>query len=440
MKKFQTLLPMGKALFIVVLVISVLIMATAFMSGCSNSSSDDSSEDPSDGASPKAGDKLTMGYNYEGTTIHEITYKVWQIDDNGDLTEYQSGDRYLTLFDEEKFHDEKFKKDIMESKWHRELTSLTPDYMENFLKFEWHDYADKRGFSSRSVDEFLGLLRNDCNGEINSFFSLLDNSVMPLDRYVEILKELRAFYGNDTTGLMMFTILLDLMKINLDQFDTLLTENNITLTQFLEKLTSLNYGIRDLIDDYISNEWQSNSEFISHIMNKNVATKESAGIAIANMVWDIIKNGVPVTQVQGAVTSVLSAKDTDTINYTGGTDIETPVHETWVKNLFGCKLTSVIFKGKGVNQATNKGFYGSWIPNLYVDFTECFAGFTWSIDGSATVTNVVNTGGDYTDAANPPNPRVDVIIRISQHGWFQNFTYSYTMRALGKGTWTLTPN
>lgn len=165
----------------------------------------------------------------------------------------------------------------------------------------------------------------------------------------------------------------------------------------------------------------------------------STAVAAAKLAWDIIKEGKAVGKSEDAKSAVLSAADMDPLNYEGAKEGKSGTY-TWEVNdsvtIFG-KINYVTIKlrteGKygATPRADSKAPKGHYLPDVYVNVTQCSVNFPCSASGSANLSNPSNIGrGDI-------NTEVKVHAKLNA-GWFaQHFGITVGFQATGTGGFRL---
>ena len=105
---------------------------------------------------------------------------------------------------------------------------------------------------------------------------------------------------------------------------------------------------------------------------------------ITKFAWDILKASRPITQVQGAFTSVLSAADPNWEHYSRAVEFTSPQFSFEGKNLFKKTMFKTKFKVQGTYRAAYDGNVkevsrGQYLPTIFFNFQEAYAAATWSL-------------------------------------------------------------
>lgn len=160
------------------------------------------------------------------------------------------------------------------------------------------------------------------------------------------------------------------------------------------------------------------------------AAPAASGLEVAKFAWDIIKASKPVTQAQGAFTSVLASADAQWDHYAGAKEFKSPKFDWHGSNLFGMTL----FRAKHILRGTFKAAYagsladvpkGEYLPLVYFDIPEAFAAITWSLSGSGQASRPSNMGTDKVV------PMIYVAASFTAGGWFQSFTKTFSYKVRG---------
>lgn len=156
--------------------------------------------------------------------------------------------------------------------------------------------------------------------------------------------------------------------------------------------------------------------------------KKPSGLDVAKFAWDVIKDGKPKTDIQGAYTSVLAEEDKSPLNYAYAQDDSTSNVSFRLENLFGMALVEASYKGECTYAAVHSIYGGRYLPNVHFKVNKSYAFWSWNLDVSAQVSNVSNKGS-FED----PDPVIDMEVNLRAGSLLQDFTRSTTFRA--RGTW-----
>lgn len=166
---------------------------------------------------------------------------------------------------------------------------------------------------------------------------------------------------------------------------------------------------------------------------------ENNALAAAKLVWDIIKDNKAVGKSADAKSSVLSAAATDPLDYENARDGASGTY-TWEVNdaltIFG-KINYVTIKvrAEGKYAATpvagSKAPAGHYLPDVYVNVTQCTVNFPCSASGSANLSNPANIGRGEVDT------EIRVHAKLTASWLLQHFGITVGFRATGSGGFRL---
>ena len=150
------------------------------------------------------------------------------------------------------------------------------------------------------------------------------------------------------------------------------------------------------------------------------------GLAIGKKVWDFLRENVAVATMSengkpaDVSTSVLSATDTSSINYSYAKPSTSPVVSFVGKQLFG-EAYRVDLMLDADYDARNASAPGQWLPNINVKLKNIQADYGYKLNGIAKVSNIVNRG-----SAEAPVPEAQIEVIVSAKNWSvsqQSFTF-----------------
>ncbi len=164
-----------------------------------------------------------------------------------------------------------------------------------------------------------------------------------------------------------------------------------------------------------------------------------AAVAAAKLAWDIIKAGKAVGKSEDAKSSVLSSKDMDPLSYEGAKNGKSATY-TWKINdsctWFGTiNYVTIKLRVEGKYGATpvsgSKAPEGKYLPDVYVNVTECTVNFPCSASGSANLSNPSNIGKSSVNAEVRIHGKLNA-------GWFaQHMGITIGFEATGAGGFRL---
>lgn len=128
------------------------------------------------------------------------------------------------------------------------------------------------------------------------------------------------------------------------------------------------------------------------------------------LVWQIIKDGLPVANTEDTKSSVLSASDPDSMNYANAKSGSSTSFWWKIYNtLTGTVYVEIDLKAQGYlhgqpisTSPAPKGFY---LPSVYFNVTKCEVSWACSATGYANLENPVNVGSEH-----------EAVAEIAMHG------------------------
>jgi len=205
---------------------------------------------------------------------------------------------------------------------------------------------------------------------------------------------------------------------NLEAFLQFLRDHSISMEQFMAMFQRSGKPIAEFANDLFH--------------TRAVATREesgSTGLAVAKFAWDVLKDGKPQLNTDGALTSVLNAADSNWSNYWNAQNAESDTYRFIIKeNLMFTSYNAidVQFKVVGTYGATHPTLSGHYIPSLYVKFAKTDINWGHTVDADASVSNVSNIAG--ADV----NPQIDFLVHIKDSTLIQCWDRTITYRVTGK--------
>lgn len=350
------------------------------------------------------------------------TYKFFQINPDGSLADYNSGNNYLLLLDSQ---------EVLEVAGRIEEGPPIPrSEVESFLRNEWQAFD-----SDPQVDfvtDFVTELRSEAQGNFDLFYQSYRSSGVPLETFMADLQAATNLAGN--SGLDDLVTFLDFLGISLGQFEAELAGNGMTGAQFLEQVDARGEDFADLMELYGNYDFASRDAFYLAALagDKPEKPKDPPVVQLLKFAWDFIKDNRPEGKAEGAFTFALSNLDKDPLAYSGARESKTPTYYWYITNLFGDELCRVEYRGEAAYDARNPKFPGSYLPSIAVEPVRVYAEFSWKVDANVAASNVANIGGNYADTANPPNPLMNLTARITFSGIFSSETRTLRFRVTGR--------
>lgn len=328
-----------------------------------------------------------------------------------------------------------------------EISGPTPEKVETFLKDTWDascEGVDDEGVNAREFLDFLEKY-NIPMDQFFRFFEALDYSMAEfLDVAEAYATQLESLDGKDVFN--EIESFCDLTEMELGAYFADTESVFGTHAAFCTKLADLGIGEAGLYNAYIS--WYMDQEaevadpfsaFLEYLKTIS-ALKASGGdrkvdpvkvgklgLEVLKFGWDVIKDGKPQVQTDGAFTSVLK-KDTTALDYGYAKRNETSiihfkVTDAWIKSWV---LMETKFRGSSSYAATNPDFGGQYLQNVQFDVESAYAIWGMRLNVSAQVSNVTNSA-----SVENPDPEIDMVARINAGWLFQSFGKSAYFRAQG---------
>lgn len=199
-----------------------------------------------------------------------------------------------------------------------------------------------------------------------------------------------------------------------------LQANGLSWRAFLDTMAGRQHTFNDLrVAHGSAQAGTSMAAFVAGYVG-GAATKAGDGtnqydlaIHASKMLWDIIKDGAPQTEVGGAKTSVLAAADKNPLNYGNaqrGQSVSVRFQrgdKWWHTHQFIAKFNVVAY-----HSARHPSFGGAWLPTVYFNVEEASAkGVGAKLNVDAEISTLANAG-----PANAPVPQFDVVTTIRTKG------------------------
>ena len=382
---------------------------------------------------------LSTQENGEDKILMRIQYEAHNIETNADLPPAVA----LFVTQEEYLDEASGTLKVME-----DSSRISPKYVETFLTESWDPYLEDEDDEGVNAKEFLDFLEK-YNMPMDQFFRFLealDYSLEEFDDVMEVFSaKLEALDGKDVFNEMEHFC--DTVDMELKDFFTDIKQVFGIHSSFATKLMDLGIGTHDLYNIYVP--WyvdqetslkDSFPEFLNYLKNTsslqacggNSADSAKLGLDVLKFGWDIIKDGKPKVQTDGAFTSVLR-KGTTALDYGYAKRNETDIFhfkitDTWIKSWV---LIETKFRGSASYAATNPGFGGQYLQNVQFDVESAYAQWGMYLNISAQVSNVTNSA-----SVENPDPEIDMVARINAGWLFQAWGQSAYYRAKGsEGIW-----
>ncbi len=405
------------------------------------------------GSLPASPDDIQPGAQYEGTLILQengedtvlmrVAYEARNIETDSTLSPAVA----LFITEEEYLDQASGTLKTMEN-----LSGPTPEEVKTFLTNSWD--ASYEGVEDKGVnaEEFLDFLEEH-NMPMDQFFRFLEALNYSMVEFLEIIDvystRLDSLDGEDIFN--EIEVFCDLGGFELRSYFTDIQQIFGTHEAFCAKLTNLGLGMKNLYTAYVA--WcvdqeasleDSFSGFLEYL--KNASSLQvcgdtpkidpvklgKLGLDVLKFGWDVIKDGKPQVQTDGAFTSVLR-KGTTALDYGNAKRNETSilhfkVNDAWIKSWI---LIETKFRGSASYAATTPEFGGQYLQNVQFDVESAYALWGMYLNVSAQVSNVTNPA-----TVENPDPEIDVVARINAGWLFQSFGRSAYFRAKGsQGIW-----
>ncbi len=328
----------------------------------------------------------------------------------------------------------------------------TPERVKTFLKDSWDPTQGETEDEGANAQEFLNFLEEH-NMPLDQFFRFLEALNYSM---VELLEVVDAYSIplNSLDGKDVFNDIehfCDLADVRLANFFTHTKQIFGMHDIFTTKLADLGIGMHDLYNVYVA--WcvdqevpleGSFSTFLGYLKGRSslqtagddpkidpVALGQ-LGLDVLKFGWDIIKDGKPKVQTDGAFTSVLR-KGTTALDYGHAKRDETQIlhFKVYDSLINSVTLMETKFRGSASYAATTPRFGGQYLQNVQFDVESAYAQWGMYLNVSAQVSNVTNPA-----SVENPDPEIDVVARINAGWLFQSFGKSAYFRAKGSlGIW-----
>ena len=390
-----------------------------FITGCTTSGSDDTSQ---------IAGQLTTTLAKGNQAIYEANYDYYLLNHEGETSKFSGSfdedqqpvisddERVIPILLSEQYYDSRFRS--LQRKTYR----ISPQNLETFLQNDWKTYQESLGeeFDARLFIDYL--LSSKIPHSL--FFELYDQSEVSVEEMIAIIDSTKTILkDNESRNLVQLTYMLDDLKVEMKELISVLSSDyDMTYHQFVEKAYNNGYTISKIRELRYSPVYSdmSLSTFLKVIIEEDALTaKKQAGevaFAVLDLFWgiatDIIKNQEPPEiNIDEPQTNILSQKDDNTDNYTGGTTANgaTYTYSGKISSTLSAsrsKKFSMDYYQTGIYGAQNSEFYGYWIPSLSVQVENVELKNNCTLNATATMIGPSNIGGYYDNSADPPNPYV----------------------------------
>lgn len=424
---------------------TLLLLLTALLGagGCGGGS-DDPPATPQEippGAQYEA--VLSTQENGEEKILMRVQYEAYNIETSANLPPTTA----LFVVQEEYLDEASGTLKIMESS-----SRPTPERVKIFLKDSWDPTQEENENEKVGARGFLNFLEEH-NMPLDQFFRFMEALNYSMVELLEVVEaysiQLDSLDGKDVFN--NIEAFCDLTDVGLANFFALTKQVFGTHEALAVKLAGLNTGMQDLYNVYVGwcvdrqlpleDSFSAFLEYLEGISSLQTAGDDpkidpvalgQLGLDVLKFGWDIIKDGKPKVQTDGAFTSVLR-KGTTALDYGHAKRDETQilhfkVYDSLVNSV---TLMETKFRGSASYAATTPRFGGQYLQNVQFDVESAYAQWGMYLNVSAQVSNVTNPA-----SVENPDPEIDVVARINAGWLFQSFGRSAYFRAKGSlGIW-----
>jgi hypothetical protein len=416
----------GKAvLYLKIAICALALVLFYLLSGCGDSGNDTSV------TNIKAGDTIESALETEdGTPLYSVTYMAYELEPGTDpvlIPENQQVSNSLVL-------------DIQGIRAQaiydpHNLNSINIEDVKSFLKDNWDAYiggVEDEGMNSEELIEFLKEHFVSLPLMIKTF-NESQKQGMTLSEFISTLKQADDLNLNpqekwDVDSFLNF--ILD-CGTTVKAFNDALSKNGYTMETFVDYMNNQNLDFNGLYDLYRKSgtTLEGLMSFFNTpiVLSLKVQQQEAQGaLDVAKFAWSIIKDNRPQIVAQGAFTNVLNGKDTNWLDYQYALNSKGRELRWRGRNLFGMTLYEARFNCEATYAATHPVYGGQYLPNIHFNIVKAYAGWPWSLNASAQVSNVSNLA-----SADNPNPQIDIVANLQAKWVFQNIYQSFSFRATG---------
>ncbi|MBI2303093.1 MAG: hypothetical protein HYU66_29650 [Armatimonadetes bacterium] len=208
---------------------------------------------------------------------------------------------------------------------------------------------------------------------------------------------------------------------NLEEFRTFLIDHGMGWEEFFTLWRDWQASGRTATELI---HWINQTDKLAH-HDTVIASRQGAiagGLAVSKFAWDIIKDGAPVLNAQGAFTSILNSDDKDWSHYTGSKRQEWGKFDTlFITGYQGAIVADAEWNVVCYYNAVHPTHGGRYIPSLYVDFDWVMATWYTTFNGGCALSDVVNVS-TYPSPNQNPVPEVDLLVKMSVKTLFSAFS------------------
>jgi hypothetical protein len=159
------------------------------------------------------------------------------------------------------------------------------------------------------------------------------------------------------------------------------------------------------------------------------AAEVQAGLEVVKFGWEFIKDNRPIVDLQTASTAVL-AKGTRGLSYHSARQGSSGTYQwrayNWPVQSWTAWDIKVELAGTFRAQPPEGVTRGFYLPSVYFNVPECYAGWPHSASATARVTNPSNIGG-----ADDVNAMCEVLAIVNASNVAEHFTKTFKFRAVG---------
>ncbi len=404
-------------------VVLAALTAAVSLAGCGGNRSD-----PGNAYKPKAGDPLYSSVQVDGVPVLEETYRYYGVDDEGNLSATPVAN------DEERPHVALL-----------ETTTARPSGSVRFLvaneslplgtvmAFYKELWAAQKALHPGYAGQDLAVEIGELDGGIEDLYRDVQASGLSTADYIAFYDVATAAWPEDEDVAGQARDFLASVMVSPGDMVGILNGMGWSWSGLVSRMVAQRTSFDDLYDAFEDSSFDTLETFLASYLGATPsqaprfeAAAGASGLDVAKFAWEIIQDGRPVTETSGALTRVLSERDTSWEHYAGATRGETKIVEWEAKNLFGMTLFKARFHLAGYYGATNPGFGGKWLPSVAFSVDEAYTFWTWWLNASATVLHAVNAG-----SVDEPVPQIEMEAKVRVNGWFQSQTKTFRFLANG---------
>ncbi len=406
-------------------VVLAALAAAASLTGCGGNAGASASD-----YKPRAGDPFYLSVQVDGIPVQEETYRFYGVDTEGNLSstpvENDEALPHVALLEKATTS--------MTSSSVRMLSTAEPLPLSTLKAFYKELWAAEKAVHPTYGPQELALHIGDLNAAIEELYRDVEASDLNVGDYVVFYAAANTAWPDDPEADERVRDFLESVAVSPGAMVGILGRMGWNWNGLLAKMVAEGTSFDDLYDAFERSPFATLEEFLpSHLeatppqAPRFEAASGASGLDIAKFAWDVIKDGRPVTETSGAMTRVLSEKDTSWEHYERSMRGETPVVTIQGWNMLGMTMYKARFHLSGYYAATNPSFGGKWLPSVAFTVDEAYTFWTWWLNASAIVLHPVNMG-----TADSPVPQIEVEAKVRGDGLFRSETKTVTFLANGE--------